>query len=35
MALRNAKGFLKDLKNRTKQIKDDRDSLEIKFKKAT
>ena len=35
MALRNAKGFLKDLKTRTKQIKDDRDSLEIKFKKCT
>ena len=35
MALRNAKGYLKDLKQRTKTIKDNRDSIEIQFKKVT
>jgi len=29
MALRNAKGYLKDLKQRTKTIKDNRDAIEI------
>lgn len=35
MALRNAKGYLNDLKQRTKTIKDNRDSIEIMFKKVT
>lgn len=35
MALRNAKGYLKDLKQRTKSIKDNRDAIEIQFKKVT
>ncbi len=35
MALRNAKGYLKDLKSRTKSIKDNRDSIEVSFKKVS
>ena len=35
MALRNAKGYLKDMKARTKSFKDDRDSLDEKFKNVT
>lgn len=35
MALRNAKGYLKDMKARTKSLKDDRDSLDEKFKNVT
>lgn len=35
MALRNARGYLKDLKAKTKQLKDDRDMLDEKFKRVT
>ncbi len=35
MSLRNAKGYLKDLKARIKHLKDDRDALDEKFKKVT
>jgi len=35
MALRNAIGYLKDLKHREKTIKDNRDQIENQFKKAT
>jgi len=32
MGLRNARGYLKDIKARTKQLKDDKDNLDEKFK---
>lgn len=35
MALRNAKGYLKDMKARIKSLKDDRDLLDEKFKRVT
>ena len=35
MALRNARGCLKDLKAKTKQLKEDKEALDDKFKKVT
>ena len=35
MALLNARGCLKDFKARNKQLKEDRDALDEKFKKVT
>jgi hypothetical protein len=35
MSLRNAKGYLKDMKSRIKSLKDDRDLLDEKFKRVT
>ena len=35
MALRNARGCHKDLKAKTKKLKDDKEALEEKFKKVT
>ena len=35
MSLRNAKGYLKDMKSRIKSLNDDRDLLNEKFKRVT
>jgi hypothetical protein len=35
MALRNARGCLKDLKAKTNKLKDDKAALDEKFKKVT
>ena len=35
MALRNARGYLKDIKTKTKNLKENRDALDDKFKTVT